>query len=163
MNPNQYVYKMTTKDNILSGTYEGYYWLNNATAPEVLEASPFPTELGKLDATVNPFIIEAQLFDKENKKSISVKYVDGTYILNEYDLAEKESADQSDGDGCCFTLKEYFANRMNGKKLIFRQYWKPVEDPLCEGMSVLQPSEMVFVGFQPVKTQPIKTKKEDEG
>jgi CRISPR type III-associated protein (TIGR04423 family) len=36
----------------------------------------------------------------------------------------------------------------NVQKMKFRQYWRPVEDDLCEGMKVLQPAELVFVGFE---------------
>ncbi len=149
---------MARIDNIPSGIYDGYYWMSNENHPEHFENSPLPDELKDLDSGHNPFVIEAQLFDKENEKSISVKYVDGTYIIHEYNLTETESDNQSDEMACCFTLKKYFANRIDGKKLIFRQYWKEEKDPLCDGMHVLQPAEMVFVGFEPIKTE-----KKDEG
>jgi CRISPR type III-associated protein (TIGR04423 family) len=42
-----------------------------------------------------------------------------------------------------------YTHRMeNVQKMKFRQYWRPVEDDLCEGMTVLQPAELVFVGFE---------------
>lgn len=143
---------MATTNNTPSPLYDGYYWLSGATGPEVFENSDLPSELSQLNPTENPFVVEAQYYDKKNNKSISIKYVDGAYIKNKYNLGDKVE------DGKCFTCKEYFANRMNDKIVIFRQYWKPVKDSQCEGMDVLQPAEMVFVGFGPIQKE-----KKDEG
>ena len=47
------------------------------------------------------------------------------------------------------TRKIYVARRMQGiKGLKFLQYWTSEPDVLCEGMPVLQPSKLVFVGFE---------------
>jgi CRISPR type III-associated protein (TIGR04423 family) len=41
----------------------------------------------------------------------------------------------------------FFSHRMADRKLYFKQFWQPVNDEQCEGMQVLQPAELVFVGF----------------
>jgi CRISPR type III-associated protein (TIGR04423 family) len=52
-------------------------------------------------------------------------------------------------------VKEFLPNRMDKvEKLRFLEYWKPQEDKkdkedsLCENMKVLQPAELVFIGFK---------------
>lgn len=92
----------------------------------------------ELNERVNPFIIEGQLFD--GKKSISIKYVDGKYIVKKYVLDELPDKD--------FTEQSFLAHRMGDVKFLkFRQYWQEQKDELCEGMPVLQPAELVFIGF----------------
>ena len=45
-------------------------------------------------------------------------------------------------------IKEFLPNRIKGiEKLCFLEYWKPQKDNLCEDMEVLQPAELVFIGF----------------
>lgn len=144
---------METINNIPSGKYDGYYWMSDSKKPEVLANAYIPDILSKPDASKNPFVIEAQLYDKDNKISYSLKYVDGKYILKKYILANQSTGNESKKDNSCYTRKQYFANRMPGKKLIFRQYWRDTEDTLCGGMPVLQPAELVFVGFEPIETK----------
>ena len=117
--------------------YQGYLWYSDKSEPEVLNNKDFETEIAD---EKNPFIIEGCLFD--GKKSISIKYVDGKYIIKTYDLA------QFDADGIEKKEKVFYSHRMEGRRLKFNQYWREQEDPLCEGMKVLQPAELVFVGFK---------------
>lgn len=134
-------------NNIPSGTtYQGYYWMSDATDP-VLVKDAIPEFLSRLDANANPFIIEAQLFDYSNRLSYSVKYVDGSYIAHRQEVKESLK-DVEAGKYDHITLKKNYANRMPGLRLCFFQYWKEKPDMLCEGMNVLQPAEMAFVGFE---------------
>ncbi|MCF0210471.1 MAG: TIGR04423 family type III CRISPR-associated protein [Bacteroidales bacterium] len=115
--------------------YIGYIWLSNATKPEIL-----PSE-GELDtdSVEIPFIIEGQMVDKEKTKSISIKFVDGKTIVKEYNLVDYKE----------FEEEEFIPNRMDGKeKLLFKRVWRIEKDDLCEGWEVLQPAELVFVGFK---------------
>ena len=118
---------------IEKSTYKGYLWYSDQKSPDVFENKEIELELS--DDT-NPFIIEGQLYD--GKTSISIKYVDGKYVVKSYVI------DVLKGD-----VKEqmFYSHRMGGRKLKFRQYWRPIPDELCEGMEVLQPAEWVFVGF----------------
>lgn len=115
--------------------YQGYVWFSDCAEPTVIES-----EYGiDIEDDVNPFIVEGQLYDPETKISYSIRYADGKHVWKKYVLAELkgESREQT-----------YCSNKMQGRKLKFREYWKAVPDPLCEGMEVLQMAENVFIGFE---------------
>ena len=118
---------------IEKSTYQGYLWYSNEKQPQVFDNEAFELEIAD-DA--NPFIIEGQLYD--GKKSVSIKYVDGKYIVKSYET------DSLTGE---FQEQVFHSHRMDGKRLKFKQFWKEQPDDLCEGMKVLQPAELVFVGF----------------
>ncbi len=118
--------------------YEGYLWYSNKTEPKILNEEEFELEISDNE---NPFVIEGQLFDADRMLSISIKYVDGKYICNSYNV------DSIDFNRSNVEKKEFHSNRMNGYKLQFLQYWTEKEDDLCEGMKVLRPTKSVFVGF----------------
>ncbi|MBD5358032.1 MAG: TIGR04423 family type III CRISPR-associated protein [Bacteroides sp.] len=142
---------MSTENNIYklpTGNYQGYYWMSDATDPVIVAG--LPTMLQTLDANVNPFVIEAQLYDPENHLSFSIKYVDGRYVVTRYDVKEKID-DVRSGKYDFITLKKYIANRMPGRELRFFQYWEEQPDNLCEGFPVLQPAGLAFVGFKTIK------------
>lgn len=126
-------------DKVEKSKYEGYLWYSDSTEPKVYNHEDLELEL---DNKHNPFIVEGQLFDSKRNISISIKFVDGEYIINQYTVSE------NDYNKCNVTIKEYCAYRMKDvKKLRFLQYWKEIPNVLCEKMSVLQPVELVFVGF----------------
>lgn len=118
--------------------YDGYIWYSDKAEPKVLCNEEFELEI---DERENPFIIEGQLYDRENNSSVSLRYVDGRYIFVPYNLNAIEGEQ---------TIEVLFprSKKFDGKKLKFVQYWRPEADPLCEAMMVLQPKEYVFVGFE---------------
>jgi CRISPR type III-associated protein (TIGR04423 family) len=121
--------------------YEGYLWMSDAKKPQT---DSFDKWLNIADNN-NPFIVEGQLYSEEVKKSYSIKYVDGKHIVVEYDLNKiPDNWISEDSD-----VKKFIPNRL-GKvsKVLFRQYWKPEKDELCEGMETLVPAAYVFVGFE---------------
>jgi CRISPR type III-associated protein (TIGR04423 family) len=126
----------------IEGKFEGYVWMSDAERPEICLADR-DTEIA-LDETANPFVIEAALFDKTRSESLSVSFVDGHYIIARRHV---EPGDLQGNDHA--TPKTYLPHRMPGKirGLKYIQYWKDVDDPLCEGMTTLQPSDLVFAGF----------------
>ena len=117
--------------------YEGYLWYSDNNEPDDYHNEDFPELI--IDDNENPFIMEGQLFDCVNQVSIRIKYIDGKYDFKEIKLTELENM--------TFEEYAYCAHRMGDVKLKFRQYWKEEPDALCEGMPVLQPAELVFVGF----------------
>lgn len=126
----------------------GYYWMSDATRPVIVnEADRVPQSLVTLDPAVNPFIVEAQLYDRARNKSYDVKYVDGRYVVS-VSAVHEAIADVRAGKYDYITLKRFMSNRMDGRRLLFFQYWRESHDPLCEGMEVLLPAEMAFVGFE---------------
>lgn len=147
---------MTMKTSTIEkGIYQGYLWMSDATEPIVLNDEPVTNSL---DPSQNPFIIEGQLYDKVNSISYSIKYADGKYLINSWNLNEELI-----GEGFEYTEKDAVPNprmlavaaknSLKIENLYFRQYWHAEEDALCEGMKVLKPHALVFVGF--------KTRKED--
>lgn len=134
--------------------YIGYLWLSDNPQPQEYHT---PTDLKDVlkdfSETINPFIIEGQLCCKEidsnqkitTYKSYSIKYVDGQYIVIEYDLTKVP-------DGWVVNdeqqFKKFIPNRLQSSKMVFIQYWEPEEDELCENMKMLKPGPLVFVGFE---------------
>lgn len=124
--------------------YSGYVWMSDENHPEkVLHNEEYSLEIAD---EVNPFVIEAQLYAPKDKVSVSVKYVDGKYLVKEYENVSPESVSDT------ITLKEYVANPKIGGELQFLQYWDEKDDdkenPLRCGMKELRPGKLVFVGFK---------------
>jgi len=121
---------------IPQGSFTGYYWMSDQDYPEKVN--------GKFDApkTINPFIIEAMLWDEINKKSIMITYT-GKYQIFEYDLNILES------EGKLEPEKNYMAHRLGDvKKVKFKQFWREEEDLNCENFPVLELKAQIFVGFE---------------
>lgn len=138
---------------IEAAKYEGYLWYSNEKEPKVFDGSEMVPEMS-LDEKKNPFIIEGNLWDADNMKSIMIRYVDGEYIVCPTQVSEEElegiSSEKAykSGKGIATTLKKYLAHRIGGVKcLCFLQYWQAEPDKMCEGMQVLRPSKLVFIGF----------------
>ena len=117
---------------------EGYLWWSDQQTPKV-----YQNELMDicLDETKNPFIVEGQLYDEENKESYSIKYVDGQYLVNKFEV------DESDFINLDNDVKSYLSNRMDDRWLKFLSYWEEKEDENCMGMPVLTLTKNVFIGF----------------
>lgn len=118
--------------------YVGYIWYSDSERPKILhgdeEYSFTP------DAAANPFIIEGNLWDEATRASISIRYVDGRYYIHRTVLTPEEVKDS--------TIKKYVAHSIGeDTRLRFVQLWETRTDPMCEGMEVLEPSKLVFIGF----------------
>lgn len=125
---------MEKTDKIPKSNYTGYIWYSDAKEPQLF----YGTENEFLfDDTKNPFVVEGWLTD--NITSFQIKYVDGKHEILSFNLAELKVLKHE---------KQEFVPVFKGfKKMHFNQYWRPVEDEMCEGMQVLQPAEFVFIGF----------------
>lgn len=122
----------------IKGNFEGYLWWSDRQYPEVHTKEKPKTDL-ELNEDENPFIIEGQLYDSQKEYSISIKFVDGKYIVNEYDVKNDFVGEVVE--------HTYRGNKMEGKNLIFKELWESVEDSLCCGMKVLRATKVAFVGF----------------
>lgn len=125
-------------------TYEGYLWMSDQENPNVYENTSV-----ELPAEGSKFVVEGQLFNKTEGLSYSIKYVDGQYIVQEYEVTE---ADLKNPDN---QVKTYLSNRMGDKKLQFLRYWEEVldEDNYKDtanpnGLPVLTQTKNVFIGFK---------------
>lgn len=126
--------------------YQGYIWRSDSERPKVFTGDK--AYGGMLDPNENPFIIEGNLWDEAAHTSVSIRYVDGRYYIHQTTLTTEECDGYTDHS----TIKEYVAHRINNgtdkdKYLRFVQLWEPRPDPMCEGMEVLEPSKLVFIGF----------------
>jgi CRISPR type III-associated protein (TIGR04423 family) len=125
----------------IHGYFEGYIWMSDASRP-IIKYDNEETVLN-LDDTVNPFIWEAQLWSKQERRSISIRYVDGKYFIQDVKVDE---SDQKNSDRVAH--KTYMPQRMPKiASLNFLQYWDEKPDPLCENMKTLRPGRLVFIGF----------------
>lgn len=140
-------------EHIEAAKYVGYLWYSNEKEPKVFDGNEMVPEIN-LDEKENPFIIEGNLWDKDGRKSIMIRYVDGKYIVHSTHVNEEElngissSQDYGSKSHTATTRKDYLAHRIGGVKcLSFLQYWQAEPDEMCEGMCVLRPSKLVFIGF----------------
>lgn len=117
-------------------TYEGYIWYSNKTCPEK------KTKFYRSLFTDLPFIIEGNLYSRENEISISIKNIDGQYLVKQWDLKDLPK-DQ-------ITKQTFIAHNLDGEnKIEMIQFWEEsAEDNLLEGMKTLIPSWRAFVGFK---------------
>lgn len=118
---------------------EGYIWWSDRQTPEVYQNSPLDI---CLDETKNPFVVEGQLYDKDNLKSYSIKYIDGQYMVHEYLVVEQDFANPDNEQKC------FLSNRMDGRWLKFLRYWAEKKDENCMAMPMLTLTKNVFVGFK---------------
>ena len=123
--------------DIESLNYDGYIWMSDSEAPQILNQESFPQP-----TQVNPFIVEGQLYNEERGISYSIKYVDGQYLVQKYNVT---AADLSNSDN---EPKEYLSNLKDGRWLKFLRYWEENQDDNCMGMPVLKLTKNVFIGFK---------------
>lgn len=119
---------------IKKSKYEGYIWYSDKQSPELISKEE-DFEL-QIDNNKNPFIVEGYLVDDE--RSISIKYVDGEYHVNETSLDKIDKSDE----------RVYIGNKMDGRRLRFAQQWDETNDPLCEGLKIQTPGQLIFLGFK---------------
>jgi CRISPR type III-associated protein (TIGR04423 family) len=119
-------------NSIENGIYEGYLWYSNSSEPDIVSGMvPALSDNEK-------FVVEGFIYDKNKGVSYSIRH-DGSEILIFKYFVNSEDFISND-------VVEYYGNRIE-KKLRFLQYWKAEPDCLCENMEVLQPAQLVFVGF----------------
>lgn len=129
-------------NEITTANYIGYLWKSDQEKPDVYHGDKAISV--SLTDGENPFIIEGNLWDADHLTSISIKFVDGKYIVNTCTLTEE---DMKNSD--TITRRTFIAHRIEGEHhLKFMQFWKEEPDSLCEGMTTLIPDKLVFVGFE---------------
>ena len=120
---------------------EGYLWWSDQQKPAVYQDESIDN---CLDEAQNPFVVEGQLYNIDEKKWYGIKYVDGQYIIKKYQVKDD---DLSNTDN---EIKCYLSNLMDGRWLKFLRFWEPTEegDKNCEGMKPLVITKNVFIGFK---------------
>ncbi len=116
--------------------YTGYYRMSNEPDPHLITNTFNLPKIGS-----NPFVIEANLYAKDGSVSISIKHIDGQYIIG---IVEWQNVDQS----IILEIQTYLTHGLeNIRGAKFKRAWIPAQDPQCAGMEVLQPAWRAFVGF----------------
>lgn len=121
-----------------SSKYEGYIWMSNESKPRILTGMNIPD---KLIGNCNPFIIEAELWDKDNMTSYAIHHAGNQTICQAYKVKESDFNDKD------IVLQSYASHRMGGFGLRFLEYWVPTDDPQCLNMPTLELTKRVFIGF----------------
>jgi len=127
----------TIINHVPEGSYTGYYWLSNAEKPQRVNGN-FPSETftEKL-----PFIVEGNIYDEANQRSISIRHNGEKHVINQYNLDDLSGYEKNP--------VAFIGHRLLEKgKVKFWEIWKEEEDPLCTGMKTLRPYARVFVGFE---------------
>lgn len=135
--------KPITIDEIdYTAPYEGYVWYSGQQRPEVIDGSFDKSYFDPLTRNVpdSLFIIEGNLYAPALKRSISIRFVDGQYLIYQADLANIDPER--------LTSQRYKSHRLSNIQFVeMMQYWDEVEDELLEGMKTLVPTWTAFVGF----------------
>lgn len=130
--------------------YQGYLWYSDEQIPKVFDNEEVELEL---DDTANPFIVEGQLYDMTEDRSIRIKFIDGKYIINTYSGKTRQFNDFS-GEKLTEGIIEQYApsSRLNlgDKVLYFARIWVETEDVINDNWNTLCPSGLVFKGFGPL-------------
>ena len=136
--------KINSLKNIpLNSSYDGYLWWSDQETPVVLRNETLISKQKVWpEVTDNPFIIEGNLWNKDDQTSYLIRFIDGEYLVYEFKLKGNNPGS--------ITKLEYLPNRMppDIKKLLFNEVWIKQPDPLCEGFEVLKPAFIAFVGFK---------------
>lgn len=117
--------------------YQGYVWYSDKSTPMQLYGD---IEYAFTEDKLNPFVVEAMLFCKEENISIMVRHT-GKYYITQYDLKNLP-------EGASLVPKKYLPHRLKDiSNICFQQLWVPELDCNCEDMEVLTLKAVIFNGF----------------
>lgn len=117
--------------------YIGYLWFDNSDTPEQIDGE---YDFSKI--TSQPFIIEGNLKAKDGTISVSIRYLDGEYIII---MVEWDKVEANVGE---LFEHVYIAHGFGAGKIIrFTEAWLPEPEPYCENMETLRPAWIAFNGF----------------
>jgi len=117
--------------------YTGYIWMSDQKTPEVLINEEFDfSTIG-----LNPFIVEALLYNKEEDISLTIRHT-GKYHINEINLKKLP-------EGAELVDVAYLPHRIEGvDKVQFKQLWIPEDDENRNDLPVLKMKALAFTGFK---------------
>lgn len=134
-------------NKIESAKYQGYLWKSDQTKPQVFLGDETAPELVLKDGE-NPFVIEGNLYEEETGNSISIKYVDGKYIVGRYNLTakEKDTSIEISDETYLTNIRIVSASKCPAEceYSIYKRIWKEESD---EDWKELKPFGFAFAGF----------------
>lgn len=117
--------------------YEGYIWYSNQEEPKILNDEAFHFT----ENHMNPFVIEALLYNKSDRISVMVRHT-GKYTIHETSINNLP-------EGSILEEKSFLTHRLtNITKAYFKQLWIPEKDIYCSNMEVLKLKAIIFTGFK---------------
>ncbi|MDF1573308.1 MAG: TIGR04423 family type III CRISPR-associated protein [Bacteroidales bacterium] len=128
-------YKKIEITEIPDLVYEGYYWYSDREKPELLKDEKITAGI----FTKIPFIIEANFYSKEKNISVSVKNIDGEYLIT---LCDLEKVDKKNYD-----TRVYMGHDIQPGKFRVAEIWEETKDPQLDNMTTLVPAYTAFTGF----------------
>lgn len=145
----------------INGKFEGYLWESDKQAPTNYNGEKLLRD-PSFDSEENPFVIEGLLFDKSTGHSVSIKYVDGEYLIKEYYMETSnegktfyvlKKGEKGEDIRCkvnCEAVEQHYKgnSKMEGNNLHFYELWEEDCDPNCCNMNVLKATKVVFAGFE---------------
>lgn len=125
----------------VNNKYQGYLWMSNSKKPEELDNEPLKASLGSV---LNPFVVEGELWDSENKRSYSIHQAGNITICLAFNVKDSDF----NGKDANIDDRVYASHRMKHQGLHFLEYWEPSSSDACLGMETLEMTKRVFVGFK---------------
>ncbi|WP_170020707.1 TIGR04423 family type III CRISPR-associated protein [Campylobacter sp. RM16190] len=128
------------KDEILSyiKSLDGYEGYIQRLGSKISQDDIFFKRNIDVNLQPNEYIYEAHFFSKNENKSILIRQINNSWIVDEVDLS-KINLETEDN------LQEFWSKF--GPKIKMAQIWKKENDELCEGLPVFKLKKVVFAGF----------------
>ena len=115
-------------------SYEGYLWYSDNKSPLIINGDFKSNLLSEL-----PFVIEGNLWAEKEKLSISIKHINGAYLISPFSLNTIDNLDSKS--------KKFLSSIVNFTQYKIYQHWESDENENCENMLVAKPLWFAFVGF----------------
>ena len=114
--------------------YEGYLWYSDNKSPLVIKGDFKSNLLSEL-----PFVVEGNLWAEKEKLSISIKHINGAYLISSFSLNNIDNLESKS--------KKFLSSIPDFTQYKIYQHWESVENENCENMLVTKPLWFAFVGF----------------
>jgi CRISPR type III-associated protein (TIGR04423 family) len=117
-------------------SYQGYLWYSNERTPRLFDNEPVTASM----LSSLPFVMEGMLYAEAEQVSLSIRTINGQYLIHRTDLSNLSGVSTSE------TI--YMTHRTPG----FSGYkmkvgMKPVVSTLLAGLEADQPAWTAFTGF----------------
>lgn len=129
-----------TKDEILNyiKSLDGYEGYIQKLGSKISEGDIFFKRGINVNLQPNEYIYEAHFFSKNENKSILIRQINDSWIVDEVDLSKINLKNEDN-------LQEFWSKF--GLKIKMAQIWEEENDELCEGLPVFKLKKAVFAGF----------------
>jgi CRISPR type III-associated protein (TIGR04423 family) len=126
--------KVIQIEDIPSLNYGGYLWYSDSRNPLIIKDDFKPDLLSEL-----PFVVEGNLWAEKEKVSISIKHINGEYIISSFSLDAIDDLESK--------TKKFISNIPSFTQYKIYQHWESVTNENCENMLVAKPVWFAFVGL----------------